>query len=70
MIPDHADPVVQHDAESDTAELLEYKVVENILDGRHTKGITWLELLECSTRLLETVNLKRKYQIGSQRLVR
>ena len=39
LIPDHADPVVQHDAESDTAELLEYEVVENILDGRPTKGI-------------------------------
>ena len=53
LIPDHADSVVQHDAESDTAELLEHEVVENILDGRPTKGITWLELLECSIRLLD-----------------
>ena len=52
-LPDHADPVVQHDAESDTAELLEYEVVENILDGRPTKGITWPELLECTIRLLD-----------------
>ena len=50
-IPDHADPVVQHDAESETAELLEY---ENILDGRPTKGITWPKLLECSIRLLDS----------------
>ena len=54
LIPDHADPVVQHEAESDTAELLEYKVVENILDGRPTKGIAWTELLECSIRLLNS----------------
>ena len=46
--------MVQHDAESDTAELLEYEVVENILDGRPTKGITWPELLECSIRLLDS----------------
>ena len=39
LIPDHADPVVQHEAESDTVELLEYKVVEDILDGHPTKGI-------------------------------
>ena len=44
----------QHDAESDTAELLEYEVVENILDGRPMKGITWPELLECSIRLLDS----------------
>ena len=54
LIPDHADLVVQHDAESDTAELLEYEVVEDILDGRPTKGITWPELLECSIRLLDS----------------
>ena len=46
--------MVQHDAESDTAELLEYEVVENILDGHPTKGITWPELLECSIRLLDS----------------
>ena len=54
LIPDHADLVVQHDAESDTEEMLEYEVVENILDGRPTKGITWPELLECSIRLLDS----------------
>ena len=54
LIPDHADPVVQHEAESDTAELLEYKVVETILDGHPTKGIAWTELLECSIRLLDS----------------
>ena len=54
LISDHADPVVQHEAESDTTELLEYKVVENILDGRPTKGIAWSELLECSIRLLDS----------------
>ena len=41
LISDHADLVVQHDAESDTAELLESEVVENILDGRPTYGIAW-----------------------------
>ena len=35
--------MVQHEAESDTTELLEYKVVENILDSRPTKGIAWSE---------------------------
>ena len=54
LIPDHADTVVQHDPESDTAELLEYEMVENILDGRPTKGITLPELLECSIRLLDS----------------
>ena len=54
LISDHADPVVQHEAESDTTELLEYKVVENILDGRLTKGIAWSELLECLIRLLDS----------------
>ena len=33
LIPDHTYPAGQHDAESDTSELLEYEVVENILDG-------------------------------------
>ena len=54
LISDHADPVVQREAKSDTTELLEYKVVENILDGRPTKGIAWSELLECSIRLLDS----------------
>ena len=54
LISGHADPVIQHEAESDTAELLEYKVVENILDGRPTKGIAWSELLEYSIRLLDS----------------
>ena len=54
LIPDHTDPVGQHDAESDTAELLEYEVVENILDGRPMTGITWPELLECSIRLVNS----------------
>ena len=46
--------MVQHEAESDTTELLEYKVVENILHGRPTKVIAWSELLECSIRLLDS----------------
>ena len=54
LIPAHTDPVGQHDAESDTAELLDYEVVENILDGRPMKGITWPELLECSIGLLDS----------------
>ena len=33
LVPDHANPVGQHDAELDTAEPLEYAVVENILEG-------------------------------------
>ena len=33
---------------------MKYNVVENILDGRPTKGITWPELLECSIRLLDS----------------
>ena len=47
--------MVQREAELDTTELLEYKVVENILDGRPTKGIAWSELLECSIRLLDSL---------------
>ena len=54
LISDHADPVVQHEAKSDTTELLEYKVVDNILDGRPTKGIAWSELLKYSIRLLDS----------------
>ena len=54
LIPDHADPVVQHEAESDTVELLEYKVFENILNNHPTKGIAWSELLECSIRHLDS----------------
>ena len=50
----HADPVGQPDAELDTAEPLEYAVVENILDGRPMKGITLPELLEYSIRLLDS----------------
>ena len=42
---DHADPVGHHDADLDTAESLEYTVVENILDGR--------PMLEYSLRLLD-----------------
>ena len=49
-----ADPVVQREAKSYTTELLEYKVVENMLDGGPTKGIAWSELLECSIRLLDS----------------
>ena len=37
LIPDHADPVVQHDAKSDTAELLEYEV--NVVE------ISWMVVL-------------------------
>ena len=47
-------PAGQHDAESDTTELLEYAVVENILDGRPMKGITLPELLEYSIRFLDS----------------
>ena len=54
LVPDHADPVGQHDAESDTAELLEYELVEIILDGCPMKGITLPELLEYSIRLLDS----------------
>ena len=48
---EYADPVGQHDA--DTAESLEYTVVENILDGRPMEGVTCPELLEYSLRLLD-----------------
>ena len=63
LVPNHADPVGQQDAELDTAELLEYVVVENILDGRPMKGITLPELLEYSIRLLDSTldgGLERK----------
>ena len=53
LVLDHADPVGQHDADFDTAESLEYAVVENILDGRPIEGITCPELLEYSLRLLD-----------------
>ena len=54
MITDDADPVVQHEVESDTAEGLRYEVVANIWDGRPTKGIIWQELLACSIKLLDS----------------
>ena len=50
---EHADPVGQHDADLDTAESLEYTVVENILDGRPMEGGMCPELLEYSLRLLD-----------------
>ena len=50
---DHADPVGQYAVDLDTAESLEYAVVENILDGRPMEGITCPELLEYSLRLLD-----------------
>ena len=53
LVPDHADPVGQHDADLDTAESLEYEVIKNILDGRPMEGITCPELLEYSLRLLD-----------------
>ena len=53
LVLDHANPVGQHDADLDTAESLEYAVVENILDGRPMEGITCPELLELSLRLLD-----------------
>ena len=53
LVLDHADPVGQHDTDLDTAEPLEYAVVENILDGRPMEGITFPELLEYSHRLLD-----------------
>ena len=53
LVLDHADPVGQHDTDLDTAESLEYTVVENILDGRPMEGVTCPELLEYSLRLLD-----------------
>ena len=50
---EYADPVGQHDADLDTAESLEYTVVENILDGRPMEGVTCPELLEYSLRPLD-----------------
>ena len=50
---EYADPVGQHDADLDTAESLEYTVVENILDGRPMEGVTCPERLEYSLRLLD-----------------
>ena len=52
LVLDHADPAGQHAVDLDTAESLEYAVVENILDGRPMEGITCPELLEYSLRLL------------------
>ena len=52
LVLDHADLAGQH-AVADTAESLEYAVVENILDGRPMEGITCPELLEYSLRLLD-----------------
>ena len=53
LVLDHADPAGQHAVDLDTAESLEYSVVENILDGRPLEGITCPELLEYSLRLLD-----------------
>ena len=53
LVLDHADPAGQHAVVLDTAESLEYAVVENILDGRPMEGITCPELLEYSLRLLD-----------------
>ena len=53
LVLEYADPVGQHDADLDTAESLEYTVVENILDGRPMEGVTCPELLEYSLRLLD-----------------
>ena len=52
-VMEYADPVGQHDADLDTAESLEYTVVDNILDVRHMEGVTCPELLEYSLRLLD-----------------
>ena len=54
MITDDADPVVQHEVESDTVEGQRYEVVANIRDARPTKGITWQELLAGSIKLLDS----------------
>ena len=51
LVLEYADPVGQHDADLDTAESLEYTVVENILDGRPMEGVTCPELY--SLRLLD-----------------
>ena len=53
LVLDHADPAGQHAIDLDTAESLEYVVVENILDGRPMEGITCPELLEYSLRFLD-----------------
>ena len=53
LVLEQADPVGQHDADLDTAESLEYTVVENILDSRPMEGGTCPELLEYSLRLLD-----------------
>ena len=53
LVLNHTNPIGQHDADLDTAESLEYAVVENILDGRPMEGITCPELLEYSLRLLD-----------------
>ena len=53
LVLDHADPAGQHTIDLDTAESLEYAVVENILDGQSMEGITCPELLEYSLRLLD-----------------
>ena len=50
---EYADPVGQHDADLDTAESLEFTVVDNILDGRPMEGVTCPDLLEYSLRLLD-----------------
>ena len=51
LVLDHADPVGQHDADLDTAESLEYTVVENILDSRPKEGTTCPEHLALEVSL-------------------
>ena len=53
LVLDHADPAGQHAVDLDTAESLEYAVVENIPDGRPMEGITCPELFEYSLRILD-----------------
>ena len=48
LVLENADPVGQHDADLDTAESLEYTVVDNILDGRPMEGAPYREPLEQS----------------------
>ena len=51
---DHADPAGQHADVQDTVKSLEHSVLQTILDGRPMEGITCLELLECTLKLLDT----------------
>ena len=53
---DHADPAGQHADVQDTVKSLEHSVSKTILDGRPMEGITCPELLECTLKLLDTLD--------------